>query len=321
MIEFISIFILSCIVLAKSGQWVVESLSNLAKILGWREFVVATILMAFASSLPEFFVGITASISGSPQLAVGNILGSNIILLTLILGVGAIFAKKLDFGGKTLQKARFFACFFTIFPLILMLDGSLSRLDGVILIISFLFYLKEIIKEQRRFSKVFDKITTKPPERIKLLFRELGIFFVSLFLLLLSAQGIVFASEKIALFSGLSLVVIGILGVALGTSLPEIVFGISSITSGHKEMLLGDTIGSVAVNSGLILGLSIIIAPFKIVHFSLYLNTILFSFLSAVCFLIFSITKNKLTRKEGFVLLFIYLLFFIIEGLLEILRL
>ncbi len=321
MMEFISIFILSCIVLAKSGQWVVKSLSNLAKILGWREFVVATILMAFASSLPELFVGITASISDSPQLAVGNILGSNIILLTLILGVGAIFAKRLDFGEKTLQKARFFACFFTIFPLLLILDGSLSRLDGVVLLIGFLFYLREIIREQRRFSKVFNKLTTKPFERIKLLFKELGIFLVSVCLLLLSAEGIVFASEKIALFSGLSLVVIGILGVALGTSLPEIVFGIGSIRSGHKEMLLGDAIGSVVVNSGLILGLAVVIAPFRIVYFSLYLNAILFSFLSAVFFLIFSITKNKLTRKEGFVLLFIYILFFMLEGLLEILRL
>ena len=84
MIEFVSIFILSCIVLTKSGQIVVKSLSNLAKILKWREFVVATILMALASSSPEIFVGITASLSDSPQLAVGNILGSNIILLTLV---------------------------------------------------------------------------------------------------------------------------------------------------------------------------------------------------------------------------------------------
>ncbi|MCD5396303.1 MAG: sodium:calcium antiporter [Candidatus Pacebacteria bacterium] len=320
MIEFVSIFILSCIVLAKSGQIVVKSLSNLAKILKWREFVVATILMALASSSPEIFVGITASLSDSPQLAVGNILGSNIILLTLVLGVGAIFTKKLELGEKTFKRGKFFACVFTILPLLLIFDGFFSRSDGVILIIGFLFYLKEVLREQRRFSKIFNKIAESPFEKFKLFFKELAIFVFSVCLLILSAEGIVFSSEKIALTSGLSLIIIGVLGIALGTSLPEIAFGIRAIKTGRKEMMLGGTLGSVIVNSGLALGIVGIISPFRIFHFSLYFNAILFSFLASLFFLIFASTKNQITRREGFFLLFIYLIFVIFEVLLEIAR-
>jgi cation:H+ antiporter len=306
--------------LVRAGGWIVRSLSNLARILGWREFVVASIVMALASSLPELFVGITASFANKPQLAVGNILGSNIIALTLLMSIGTILAKRLEFKGRTIQKARFFACFFTLFPLILMLDRSLSRLDGVILLIAFLFYLKEIIKDQRKFSKIFNQTQIKPLKKLKLFFRELGIFFVSLCFLLLSAKGIVFASTKIASGSGLSLIIIGILGIALGTSLPEIAFAFKSIKLGHKEMILGDAIGSVVANSGLILGLAIIISPFTIHNFALYVNGVLFSFLATVLFLVFSMTKNEITRKEGFFLLLIYLFFFFIESLIEIFR-
>lgn len=320
MIEFIFIFVFSCIILALSGKEVIKSLTNIAKILNWHEFAVATILMAFASSLPELFVGVSASLARAPQLAVGNILGSNIVLLTLVVGVGVIFAKKIEFKGETIKKAKIFACFFTIFPLILIFDGYLSRVDGLTLLASFLLYLSIILKEQKKLSKIFDKIEEKSFSKIKRFFKELLIFLFSTGLLLLSAQGIVFASEKIVSFVDISLVIIGILGIALGTSLPEIAFGIRAITTGHKEMYLGNLIGSIGVNSGFILGVVALIAPFQIAHFSLYFNAIVFSFLASSLFLIFSLTKNKISRKEGLVLLLVYLLFFLIESFLEFSR-
>ncbi|GAH91945.1 unnamed protein product, partial [marine sediment metagenome] len=82
---YISIFIGSCLLLISSGTWVVNSLIRIAKALGWKEFVVSFILMAFATSLPELFVGITSALNHKPALSFGNVIGSNIINLTLVV--------------------------------------------------------------------------------------------------------------------------------------------------------------------------------------------------------------------------------------------
>lgn len=317
MLEYICIFILSCFVLAKSGGWVVKSLSNISRLLRWREFIVASIVMAIGSSLPELFVGITSSIKGNPQLSAGNILGSNILALSFVIGLGAVLAFKLKFKGEIIKRTKFFALFYTLLPLVLILDNGLSRIDGLILIISFILYLRELVNQQKAFSKEFAGLNLKDWAQLRLLLKAIGIFFFSLFLLLISAQGIVFSAVNIAEASGLSLVIIGILGIAIGTSLPEIIFALKTIQLGHKQMVIGNAIGSVVVNAGLILGITALIAPFKIQHSPLYLNSIVFGLIALFFFLIFSRSKEEIDRKEGIVLISLYLIFFIVETILE----
>jgi len=317
MIEYITIFILSCIVLVWAGGRTVKSLSRISRILGWREFIVASLVMALGSSLPELFVAITASISKKPQLSVGNVLGSNIVALTLVIAIGTFLAGSLKFEKRIIQKSTVFASLYILLPLLLMMDRNLSRIDGVILIAALLLYVRELVIQQKRFSKPFNHLELSYSQKIKTFLKEVGIFFASLFLLLLSSEGIVFSAASIASGSNITLIVIGILGIALGTSLPEITFAFRSIKMGYKEMILGDAMGSVVMNSGLILGLTALISPFEIQKFPLYLNGIIFSAIVAIFFYIFARTKNEITKKEALVLLFIYLLFFTIEFLME----
>jgi len=316
MIEYILIFILSCVTLAKGGERVVRSLSNISKILKWREFVVASILMAIGSSLPELFVGITSAVSKKPQLAFGNILGSNIIALTLLIAIGTFFLGSIKFEKKLIQKSSILASLYTILPLILMLDGKISRFDGLILLLSFFIYLRELFYESVKFSKIYNKLEARAWQKIKIFFKELSILFFALIILILSAEGIVFSATKIALNSGLTLAIIGIFGIALGTSLPEIVFEYKSIKLGHKELFLGDTLGSVAVNSGLVLGITSLIYPIQILHLNLFYNGILFATLVTLLFLLFARSKNEISQKEGLVLLILYFLFILLESIL-----
>jgi len=309
----ILIFIISCLILIYSGTWVVKSLTRIAQFLGWKEFIVASILMAFATSLPEIFIGVTSALHKRPELSFGNVIGSNIIALTLVVGIGAILAKGLKFEGKILQRSTIYAVAIAILPLFLVLDGGISRIDGVILLLALVFYFHKLLSQEERFAKVFSNHFKREWSTFKTFLKDFGIFLGGIFLLLLSAEGIVYSASNLAAEFNLPLIVVGLFLVAFGTSVPEIVFGIRSVIMGHKEMIIGDAIGSVVVNSSLALGLVAIICPFEISNFSSYLVGIIFTVIAALAFFVFSRTGKEITRREALFLLGIYALFILVE--------
>ena len=314
----ILIFTVSCLVLVRSGTWMVQSLTRIALFLKWKEFIVSSILMAFATSIPEIFIGVTSAFHQRPQLSFGNVIGSNIIAFTLVLGIGAILAKGLKFEGKILRKSSFYAAVIALLPLLLILDGEISRIDGLFLFLVLIFYFHHLLSQQERFTKVFVNSFRRDWTHLKIFLRDLGMFFMGVILLLLSAEGIIFSSSSIAEEFNISLAIIGIFLVALGTSLPEIVFGIRSIIMGHKEMILGNVIGSVVINSTLVLGLTALICPFKIHNFSPYLAGIVFTVATALFFTVFLRTQNTISRKEAFFLISVYFVFVFFEIIKQI---
>ena len=310
---YILVFIVSCLLLVKSGTWVVSSLTRIAKSLGWKEFIVSFILMAFVTSLPEFFVGISSAFHYKPELSFGNIIGSNIINLTLVVAIVVLLAKGLKCETALIQQSSIYTAIIAFFPILLMLDGEISRIDGLFLVFILIFYFKYLFHEQKRFSKVFTNGFKKDWIELRLFLKDLGIFFGGIVLLLLSAEGIVWSVSFLATSLGLSLAVIGILIVALGTNLPEIVFGIKAIAMGRKDMVLGVLMGSVVTNSTLVLGSTVLIHPLEIVKFSPYIVGISFTIAACLFFAVFSRTGRKITRKEAIVLLAIYILFVIFQ--------
>ena len=232
---YILIFIISCLFLVRSGVWVTRSLTGIAQFLGWREFILASVLMAFFTSLPELFIGVTAAFAQKPQLALGVIIGSNIIALTFIIGMGTLLAGELKFEEKTLQKSSFYAGIYGLLPLLLMFDGYISRADGVILLLALAFYFFQLFSHEERFSRIFTNHLKDGWTPLKRFLKDLVVFGGGIALLLLSAQGIVFSASKIALSFNLSLVVIGAIFVAIGTSIPEIAFEVKAISMGHKK--------------------------------------------------------------------------------------
>jgi len=310
---YIFIFIASCLILFGAGKWLVTTLTRMAHFLGWREFVVASVLMAFVTSLPELFIGVFSAFHKRPQLSFGVVIGSNIIALTLIVGIGGLLAKQLRFGSKILQRSSLYTAAIAPLPLLLMLDGKISRWDGIVLFLAFGFYFHRLLSQEERFTKILSNSLRRDRVGFGLFLKDLKMFFGGVCLLLLSAEGIVFSVLKLAEIFNLPLLIIGIFLVALGTSLPEIAFAIESITMGHKEMILGDVMGSVVVNSTLILGLVALMCPFEISTFSPYFTGILFTVIVALSFAIFAKTDRKITRREALFLLLIYVIFVICE--------
>lgn len=309
-------FIIACLVLAKAGAWTVRSLMRIADFLNWKKFIVASLLMGLVSSMPEFFIGITAALSGKSELSFGNVIGSNIILMTLIIGIAVLLGGKMKLRGRVIQQSLLFAGLYALLPLLLIMDGEASRIDGVILIIALVFYFRELILSQRRFKKTFldkDEESEVTVKNFKLFFKDLIIFLLSLALIISSAEAIVFFGTRLAQQFNLSLVLIGALVVALGTSLPELTFGIRSVLMKEKEMVLGNIFGSIIINSALVLGITCLINPFRIYNTSLYFIAFVFTGIIVLAFLVFSKTGDEITKKEAKILLFLYSLFFLIQ--------
>jgi len=309
---YIFIFIISSFILVRSGMWVVKALIRIAQFLKLREFMVASFLMAFATSLPELFIGITSAISKKPELPFGVIIGSNIVALTVMVGLGALLGKDLHIKGKVLQKSALYAAVYSLLPLLLIVDGMFSRKDGVFLLVASVFYFIRLIAEERKFRKVFNN-QLRGWRHFKIFVKDMFIFLIGSTMLLLSAEGVVFYASKLAETFNLSLMVIGVSLVALGTSLPEITFEIKAIKMGRKTMILGNIMGSIVINAALVLGLVGVLSPFAITDFSPYLIGAVFTLISCLFFIKFARSERKVTELEALFLLGIYILFIVTE--------
>lgn len=171
MIFYLLIFLISSMLLTFSGKWLVDAISKIAKFLGWKEFVVAFFLMAFSVSISNFFVGIISALNKIPELSFGDVIGGNVIALTLLVGLGALISKTgLSAPSRTVQRSSIFTILIAILPIILVSDGVLSRSDGFLLILAFLGYIFWLFIKKERFAKIYDDILE--PLELKFFFKK-----------------------------------------------------------------------------------------------------------------------------------------------------
>jgi len=311
---YVLIFLACCVLLYFSGEWVVGGLMRMARFLGWREFVVAFFVMAFAASLPNLFIGITSALHKIPQLSFGDVAGNNLVALTIAIALAVLISKKeLPAESRTVQTTSIFTIIAALLPLLLILDGKLSRIDGILLIAFFIFYLFWLFSKRERFTKIYD--TQKIPiiKEFKLFFKDLGKLILGIMLLIIAAQGIVASAQFFAKSFDITLVLIGVLITGLGSALPEIYFAVASAKRGETWMILGDLMGAVIVPATLVLGIVALIHPIEISDFSPLAIARFFLIISALFFLFFVRTDRKITKKEALFLLSIYLIFVLVE--------
>lgn len=312
-ILYILIFAISVILLLWSGRWLVDSLARISQFLGWREFIVAFFVMAFAGTIPNLFVGISSALHGIPELSFGDIVGGNVVDLTLAIAIAALIAKGLPAESRMVQTTSVFTIVIAILPLLLILDGTLSGGDGILLILAFFLYISWLFSKKERFTTIFDDRKIPIIKEFKIFIKDIGKIVLGVSLLLIAAEGIVRSASFFAESLNLSLALIGILIVGLGNALPEIYFAIAAARKGKTWMILGDLMGSIIAPATLVLGIVALIHPIKIVDFSPFVIARFFLIISAVFFLFFVRTGQKITKKEAIFLLLIYVLFVIAE--------
>jgi cation:H+ antiporter len=313
---YILIFISSFATLFFSGNFLVDVLKRACKFLGWKEFVVSFFIVAFATTIPNFVVGIISALNKVPELSFGDVVGTNIADLTLIVALSALVSKAgLSVPSRTVQGSSIFTIGVAILPLILIHDGTLTRTDGILLLGAFLVYLIWLFQKRERFEKVYDGVCE--PLSLRFFLKNLALLIFSIALLLLSGQGIVKSAVFFSDYFHFSLALIGILVVGLGTALPELSFTLQAARKSQDWMIIGNVMGSVIMTATLVLGTVSLICPIKIADFSPFAIGRIFLVIAAIFFLIFIRTGHKITRKEAIFLLSIYITFVLVEILIK----
>lgn len=333
---WIFIFIFSSFFLFFSGSRLVKSLTKVARYLGWREFVVAFLIMAFAGAAPNIFIGINAALKGLPEFSFGEIVGGNLADLTLAVALAILISgNTISIKSKMVQSSIIFTVIIAVLPLVLILDKNLSRSDGLVLMLAFLLYIIWLFSKEERFRKkyrnhknekkvekkqsfkFFDLIKKEKKTKAFIKFKSflINIFgtFFYLFLLLVSAFGVVSSAQFFAGYLRIPIPIIGILIVGLGNALPETYFAIISAKKGRTWLILGNLMGSVIVCATFVLGLVVLIHPIQNIDFSPFIIARGFLIASTFFFFFFAKTDRKITRSEAAILLAVYFIFVFAE--------
>lgn len=302
------LFAVFALVLVVSGSYLVKYLSKIATYLRINEFAISFILVALSTSVPELFVGVTSALEGTPELSLGNVIGANIVNLTIVIGIPVLLARNIKVSTKAAQADVRYMFIISGLPILLMILGDgLSRIDGAILLAVFGFYIYKLLRQERTYHKVFHERFTHWD-----VIKDMSLFLVSLGGLFLGASYVVKYASALAIDLELPAIMIGLLLLALSTSLPELTFNIRSVMQRHPEMALGDTVGSVVANSALVLGVVAIIHPIQ-ASVLLYITSWMFMLLVGFLFFTFVEGKDNLTWREGVAMVLLYSFFILIE--------
>ena len=309
---YILIFIGSCLLLMFSGKWLVEAISRIGRFLELKEFVLAFFVIALGTTIPNLIIGIISALNKIPELSFGDVVGSNIFDLSLVVGLAALVSRGgLSSESKTVQGSCIFTMFIALLPLFLIFDGTLSRTDGTLLLLCFFIYTGWLFSKKDRFTKTYDD-STRPPT-LKVFTKDSCVVLMGIILLLVGGQGIVKSAIFFYQESHLPLGLIGIFVVAIGTCLPETFFSLHAARKGQDWMILGNQMGNVAITSTFILGIVSLITPIKINDFSPFAIARIFLLIAVLFFFFFVKTGKKITKKEGLFLIGIYIVFLIVE--------
>lgn len=245
-------------VLVWSADTFIDGATALAIRFNMPSFLIGVIILGIGTSAPEMLVSALAALSGSPDLALGNAYGSNIINITLVLGVTALISPIL-IRANVIRYDLMMMLAVTALAAFQLLDGNLSRTDGIVLIMA----LITVLTIQIIFSIRENADTEIDPDKNINTFKAFITLIIGLSLLMASSRSIVWGAVELATLWGMSELVIGLTIVAVGTSLPELVASVTAARRGEHDMALGNIIGSNLFNTLGVVGLAAIISPIQ----------------------------------------------------------
>jgi len=298
------IFILSLAVLIWGSDIVIDQSEKIALRFGISEYVIGATLVAVGTSLPEMAASITASLNHKPEIAVANVIGSNIFNITLVLAAVFIVAKNVDPHRDFFAKDSSWALFPVLIFILMILDGSFSRFDGFLLMILMFAYVlfllragKEIIldEEEEKNAEIFNWVKVS-------ILTLLGFILV-----IVGADHTIESASTIARSFGISDWIIGIIMISLGTSMPELMVSVTAALKGKADMAIGAIIGSNMANTTMVLGSAALVNHIEIDP-SKYIFDIT-TMLVATLMLVFISANRLYTKPAGISLLIVLALF------------
>ncbi len=284
------------VLLIKGADFFVEASSSIARVLRVPSIIIGLTIVAFGTSAPELAVSTTASLTGNNEIAVGNVIGSNIFNLLVVLGAcGAIrpFAVRLrwDFIASAGAGA--------VLLIMIFRDFYVGRIDALLLLGMFVVFMVLTVRDA-----LANRTSAQEEFQVLSPLRSAVYIIGGLAAIVLGGDLVVDSASQIALSFGLSQTLVGLTVVALGTSLPELVTSVVASRKGENGLALGNVIGSNLFNILMVLGLSAAVSPIKVNSFAV---------IDATCLVVFSVitwflcrSKERISRAEGLTMLGIY---------------
>ena len=318
MFLYIIFIIIGFFLLIKGADYLVDGASGIAIKFNIPTIIIGLTIVAIGTSMPELMVSTTAALEGHSDMSIGNVVGSNIANLFLILGVCSII-KALEFQKETEKFENFITIFATVLLLIFgnnMKSNIITRAEGIILIICCVFFiLYNIFMAKKRKNDT--EIDTNRNEDISI-FKSIFGIVVGIVALKFGGDIVVKYASEIAKMCGLSEKIISVTIIAFSTSLPELITSITATIKGETDMAIGNILGSQIFNIFLIIGVSALLCP---INYSFEYNVdMMFLIFGTVLFAIFPFIEKKhyMTKSNGIIFVItyaIYLTFSVVKAL------
>lgn len=317
------LLLLGFVLLIKGADCFVDGSSSVAKIMHIPSIIIGLTVVAFGTSMPEMSVSVTAALQGANALAVGNVVGSNIFNILVVLGVSSLIVPVV--ANKSVLKKEFPFSIVAAGILFLLMGGyrvsslltaksvyTLSRFGGVVLLILFLVFLMSTVMDALKARSMYSEMeAVSEADEIRILSPLKSAIFIILGILGIAVGGnlVVDSASIIGATFGMSESFIGLTIVALGTSLPELVTSVVAAKKGENDLAIGNVVGSNIFNILLILGVSATISPITVTVISMY--DIFISIAASILVFVAARTKDKITKVEGAAFLVAYVAFFV----------
>ena len=310
MILQIILLIIGFIILIKGADIFVDGASSVAGNFKVSKMLIGLTIVAFGTSAPEFAVSVKAIISNNHDIVLGNVIGSNILNILLILGVSALF-HPLSVKDNTVKKEiPILLLITTLFGVLLSdklydhdLTNAFTRSDGVVITLFFLVFIYYLI------SIMHNKIDNEKDEKYMPLLKSFIYTIGGIVLIVLGSNFVVDSSSKIASFLGVSEKLISLTIIALGTSLPELVTSVTATKKGEYDIAIGNVIGSNIFNIGIVIGLPItIFGGINQINFNLI--DVITMIISSFLLFILASNDKKITKNEGLMFLFLFIVYY-----------
>lgn len=301
----IALLIVGFVMLTKGADWFVDGSSALAFRLGIPQLVIGLTIVAMGTSAPEAAVSITSALKGNEGITVGNVVGSNIMNILLILGIASVIVPLAVQKSTRMIEIPYMIAITVLFGVLGYTGEMVTRVEGGILWIAFLIYLGYLLWMAKK-----GKEHNEPDEKQKSLPVQLLMILAGLICIVLGSDFVVDGATEIAKVIGISERIIGLTIVAFGTSLPELVTSIAAARRGNADIAIGNIVGSNVFNILFVAGTSALISP--IVFESKFVLDTAVATATAVLLLVCVCNKEgKLKRSGGIIMLAAYAVYFV----------
>ena len=304
MVWQIALLIIGFVMLIKGADWFVDGAAGIADKLHIPQLIIGLTIVAMGTSAPEAAISISASVQGSADIAVGNILGSNILNILIILGITSVITPLAVQKSTVKYEIPLVIIISVIFGLIGLFDNSIGFIDGILLWVLFIAYIAYLFimtkKGKIQADESDDEDNGKKPKKVwqLILFGIIGIALV-----VFGSNITVNAATEIATMFGMSERFIGLTIVALGTSLPELVTSITAALKKNADIAIGNIVGSNIFNILFVIGTSAMITP--VAYQNQFLIDSILCVATAILLLLLVLNKDKKLKRWGGILMLI----------------